>query len=123
MYFSCLFVIMLGSAAAPAMGQALGPQHHGQSAAATVNADLASRPAGSEPVRARGPAPEPKLDAAESSAAVTASVPHRSPTMVKSGDGHLLPNAVRIGNNRIYDPRSGRYYWTSGAGPGEVVLP
>ncbi|HZF96838.1 MAG TPA: hypothetical protein VEY92_01100 [Pseudoxanthomonas sp.] len=37
--------------------------------------------------------------------------------------GQPLPGVIRVAPNQVFDPGSGRYYWTVGAGAAERVIP
>jgi hypothetical protein len=91
--------------------------------APSVNADLAQRLADSAPIRATGPAQEPvlKLQAPGDVAAQTRIAPEALPLL--DAAGQPLPGVIRIAPNRIFDPGSGRYYWTGGSGAAERIIP
>ena len=91
--------------------------------APSVNADLAQRPADSAPIRAVGPAQESafKLQASGDAAAQPRIAPEALPFL--DAAGQPLPGVIRVAPNQIFDPRSGRYYWTLGSGAAERVIP
>jgi len=112
----------------PPAGQPLGPPQAApigprlaQPASITpqVRGDIGQRPELLPAMPERGPAQEgpQRLPATEQP------VTRQPPGPLLGPTGQPLPGAIRIAPNRIYDPLSQRYYWTSGPGLSERVLP
>ena len=101
----------------------IGPVVSRVPAAPSVNADMGQRPADSAPIRAAGPAQEPalKLQAPGDAAAQPRIAPEALPLL--DAAGQPLPGLIRVAPNQIFDPGSGRYYWTVGSGAAERVIP
>jgi hypothetical protein len=107
----------------PVSPQPIGPTVSRVPVVPSVNADLAQRPADSAPIRATGPAQEPelRLEAASDAAGPSRRAPATLPVL--DATGRPLPGVIRVAPNRVFDPGSGRYYWTVGSGAGERVVP
>lgn len=103
----------------PSPATGVGPSLIRTPMAPVISSDLGQRPANAAPIRATGPAVEPLLQLPTSP---TEPLKLASSRLLDPA-GRPIPGVVRVAPNRVYDPGSGRYYWTVGSGPAEHVVP
>ncbi|WP_407353852.1 hypothetical protein [Luteimonas sp. R10] len=91
---------------------------------ARVPRDLSARPRQEIAIPATGPSPlTPRPGAPGTEDAGSRVVDAAAPAKVYDRTGRLIPGAVRVGPNRVYDPRSGRYRDAQPRGDDLQVVP
>ncbi|MEZ0471059.1 classical arabinogalactan protein 4 [Luteimonas salinilitoris] len=90
---------------------------------ARVAADLSARPRQEIAIPATGPSPMSPRPGAPATKDATSRVDPAAPAKVYDRTGRLIPGAVRVGPNRVFDPRSGRYRTARPRGDDLQVVP
>ncbi|WP_149194343.1 hypothetical protein [Luteimonas suaedae] len=88
-----------------------------------VRGDLSARPRQEIAIPATGPSPISPRPGAPAVKDATSRVDPTAPTKVYDRTGRLIPGAVRVGPNRVFDPGSGRYRTARPRGDDLQVVP
>jgi hypothetical protein len=77
---------------------------------AEIPSSLDQRPQSSSPIQSVGPAKQPPGQPATSSSELARPV---EPTKLLDATGRRADGMIRVAPNRVYDPVTKRYYWTT----------